>query len=55
MDMKVIVMRQNRATKKRNPIAKILKFFTPKIIRDKKKYNRKRDGQIWKRYLWKGL
>ena len=41
--------------KKRNPIAKILKFFTPKIIRDKKKYNRKRDGQIWKRYLWKGL
>ena len=26
---------------KRNPIAKILKFFTPKIIRDKKKYTRK--------------
>jgi len=29
-------------SKKKNPIAKILKFFTPKIIRDKKKYRRKK-------------
>ena len=27
--------------KKRNPIAKLLKFFTQKVIRDKKKYKRK--------------
>jgi hypothetical protein len=40
--------------KKRNPIAKALKFFTQKIIRDKKKYNRKTDDQQWKRYFWKG-
>jgi hypothetical protein len=55
MDTKVIVMKRNRATKKRNPIAKILKFFTPKVIRDKTKYNRKRDEQVWKRHFWKGL
>ena len=54
MDMKAIVMKQNRVTK-RNPIAKILKFFTPKVIRDKTKYNRKQDGQVWKRHFWKGL
>ena len=46
-------LKKNR--KKPNPIAKALKFFTPKVIRDKKKYNRKHDEQIWKRYLWKGL
>ena len=37
--------------KKRNPIAKALKFFTPKIIRDKKKYRRK-DVKIRKTDLW---
>ena len=41
--------------KKRNPIAKALKFFTQKIIRDKKKY-RRTDGKIWKREIreWTG-
>ena len=41
-----------RAIKKRNPIAKALKFFTPKVIRDKKKYRRQdvkiRKGDVWK-------
>jgi hypothetical protein len=55
MGMKTIVMKQNRVIKKRNPIAKALKFFTPKIIKDKTKYNRKQDDQIWKRYFWKGF
>jgi len=32
-------LKKNR--KKKNPIAKALKFFTPKIIKDKKKYQRK--------------
>ena len=40
-----------RVTKKRNPIAKALKFFTPKVIRDKKKYRRK-DVKFWKREIW---
>ena len=40
---------------KNTPIAKALKFFTPKRFKDKTKYNRKRDGEIWKRYFWKGL
>jgi len=39
----------------RNPIAKALKFFTPKRFKDKTKYNRKQDGKIWKKYLWKGF
>ena len=41
--------------KKRNPIAQILKYFTPKRFKDKTKYNRKRDGKIWEKYFWKGL
>ena len=40
---------------KRNPIAKLLKHFTPKRFQDKKKYNRKRDDSIWKRILRKGI
>ena len=57
MDMIQIVMMHllhreekvaTRATKKKNPIAKALKFFTPKVIRDKKKY-RRQDDKIWKR------
>ena len=41
-----------RGIKKRNPIAKALKFFTPQVIRDKKKYRRQdvkiRKGDVWK-------
>ena len=40
-----------KKNRKRNPIAKALKFFTPKVIRDKKKYRRK-DGRIRKREIW---
>ena len=32
--------------KSRNPIARILKYFTPKRFKDKKKYERKK-------YAWK--
>jgi len=50
-------MSQPTKRKKRtsNPIAKALKFFTPKRFKDKTKYNRKRDGEIWKKYFWKGF
>jgi len=34
-------LKKNRRKKKSNPIAKALKFFTPKVIRDKTKYRRK--------------
>ena len=44
-----------KKNRKKNPVAKALKFFTPKVIKDKKKYNRKTDDQIWKRYFWKGI
>ena len=40
-----------KKNRKRNPIAKALKFFTPKVIRDKKKYRRE-DGRLWKREIW---
>ena len=33
--------------RRKNPIAKALKFFTPKIIPDKTKYNRKKDDQAY--------
>ena len=49
--MKAIVMKQNRVIKKRNPIAKALKFFTSKVVRDKTKYRRK-DVKFWKREFW---
>ena len=42
--------RKSRTT---NPIARLLKNFTPKRFKDKKKYDRKR--QIWKGNIWKGL
>ena len=32
----------------------LLKHFTPKRFKDKKKYNRKQDDRFWKRSLWKG-
>ena len=44
-------LKKNRKRKKPNPVAKALKFFTPKVIRDKKKY-RRQDGRIWKRKIW---
>ena len=40
-----------KKNRRKNPIAKALKFFTPKVIRDKTKYRRK-DVKIWKRDLW---
>ena len=47
-------LKKNRKRKKPNPIAKALKYFTPKVIRDKKKHRRE-DEQIWKQQFWKGL
>ena len=44
-----------KKNRKKNPVAKALKFFTPKVIKDKTKYNRKQDDQVWKKYFWKGL
>ena len=37
----------------RNPIARVLKYFTPKRFKDKTKYSRKNNGQIWKKTLGK--
>ena len=42
-------LKKNR--KKPNPIARALKFFTPKVIRYKKKY-RRTDDKIQQRDLW---
>ena len=47
-------LKKNRKRKKPNPIAKALKYFTPKVIRDKKKHRRE-DEQIWKQQFRKGL
>ena len=44
-----------KKNRKKNPIAKVLKYFTPQVIEDKTKYNRKTDDQQWKRHFWKGL
>ena len=44
-------LKKNRKRKKPNPIAKALKFFTPQVIQDKKKYRRE-DDKIWKREIW---
>ena len=46
-------LKKNRKRKKPNPVAKALKFFTPKVIRDKKKYRRK-DVRLRKREIWRG-
>ena len=35
--------------KKRNPIARLLKYFTPKKFKDKTKYDRK--NYVWKRNI----
>jgi len=44
-----------KKNRRKNPIAKALKFFTPKVIKDKTKYNRKQDDQVWKKQFWKSL
>ena len=41
-----------RKRRTNNPIARILKYFTPQRFKDKKKYERKK--QVWKRKIWKG-
>jgi hypothetical protein len=40
-----------KKNRRKNPVVKALKFFTPKVIRDKTKYRRK-DVKIRKRELW---
>ena len=35
-------LKKNRRRKHSNPIAQVLKFFTPKTIPNKKKYDRKK-------------
>ena len=37
----------------RNPIARLLKHFTPQRFKDKTKYSRKSNEQIWKKGLGK--
>ena len=32
---------RHKKNRRKNPVAKILKFFTPTVIKDKKKYTRK--------------
>ena len=41
--------RKSRTT---NPIARILKYFTPQRFKDKTKYERKK--YVWKRQIWRG-
>ena len=48
--MSQLIKRKSRTT---NPIARVLKYFTPKRFKDKKKYERKR--QVWKKNIQKGL
>ena len=48
--MSRLTKRKSRTT---NPIARLLKYFTPKRFKDKKKYERKR--QLWKKSIQKGL
>jgi len=48
-------LKKNRKRKKPNPIAKALKFFTHKRFKDKTKYNREEDDQVWKRHFWRGI
>jgi hypothetical protein len=51
--MDIQVTRTTRNPSTRNPIARLLKNFTPQRFKDKTKYNRKRDDSIWKRGLGK--
>jgi len=52
MDKKAYAFFKKKRRKKSNPVARALKFFTPQVIKDKTKYNRKQDGRIWKRKIW---
>ena len=52
MDIQVTRTTRNPGT--RNPIARVLKYFTPKRFKDKTKYNRKQDDSIWKRNIREG-
>jgi len=47
--MSRLTKRKSRTT---NPIARLLKYFTPQRFKDKKKYERKR--QVWKRKIQRG-
>ena len=49
--MKKVYMKEVADIKKRNFIAKALKFFTPKVIRDKTKYGRK-EKHVRTRSFW---
>ena len=49
--MKKVYMKEVADIKKRNPIAKALKFFTPKVIKDKTKYGRK-EKHVRTRSFW---
>jgi hypothetical protein len=40
-----------KKSRRKNPIAKALKFFTPQIIKDKTKYRRK-DKHVRTRSFW---
>ena len=40
-----------KKNRRKNPIARALKFFTPQVIEDKKKYRRTND-KIPKKELW---
>ena len=44
---KKCIRKRKEVAKSRNPIARILKYFTPKRFKDKKKYERKKDA--WKK------
>ena len=51
MNKKAYAFFLKKRRKKSNPIAKVLKFFTPKVIRDKTKYRRK-DKYVRTRSFW---
>ena len=44
MNKKAYAFFLKKRRKKSNPIAKVLKFFTPKVIRDKKKLENMRES-----------
>ena len=44
-----------KKNKRKNPVAKDLSDgrYHQRVIKDKTKYNREEDEQVWKRELWK--
>ena len=46
------LLKKNR---RKNPVAKDLSDgrYHQRVVEDKTKYNRKKDDQVWKKYLWK--